>query len=151
MKQAAVHRVAVIEFGVFAVVCACFGIHAFVTIQGWGVQYDKKLAAIQRGEVKPEMLRLLRIEDAGRHGTSAILSEEDGGKPVAHRKVRDVSAIWVGQRFKGYRFGDRFLIPHFDTGGHHWGKWFFLSIGLLPGAIIAVIALLRWRGRTSSR
>jgi hypothetical protein len=126
-----VTALAVVEVGLFAAVWMGFGVFAFVMVHRWGVEFDRKMEMIGRGEVKPETLRVVGISQDKEHGGWNV-SLGKGGKAVAWRSDNKVEDLRVGSETDAYRFGDGYLVPRFDRGGHHWGKWVFLGFGLLP-------------------
>jgi hypothetical protein len=137
---------------IFALIWMGFGIFAFFLIHSWGVEYDHKLETIKRGEVKPITLYVTDLSEnkKSRNWNVAI---GVGGKAVAWRSPNDVAGLQLGSPVTAYRFGDNYLIPQFDRGGHHWGEWIFLAFGMLPLPIIGVIilvSLLRGRHRRSA-
>lgn len=93
-----------------------------------------------RGEVRPETLHVLRVDRPakGSDGDWQIVLGE-GDKIVDSRQVHSPDGVHVGGEVVAYRFGERYLIPQFDRGGHHWGKWIFLAFGLLPLPVIAAV------------
>jgi hypothetical protein len=131
----------------FALAWMAIGFYAFFQIHAWGVKYDRKMAMIERGEVKPDTLCVTNVsEDKDHDGWFVAIGK--GGKAVAWRSVNKVDDIQVGGTVAAYRFDDAYLIPQFDRGGFRWGKWVFLAVGLLPIPVIGGILLFKTlRGR----
>ena len=125
----------------FAVAWMAFGIFAFFLIRAWGIQYDRRMAMIERGEIKPEMLHVMSISKDEDRGWSIALG--NGDKPIEWRSDNKIDDISVGGKVAAYRFGDKYLIPQFDRGGFNWGKWVFLGVGLLPIPVIGGVVLFK--------
>lgn len=125
----------------FAFFWMAFGIFAFFLIRAWGIEYDRKVALIQRGAVPPETLYVTRVfqNDDGRWQVSLGKAERE----VAWRSTDDSAELPVGSAVTAYRFDQDYLIPCLDRGGHSWGKWVFLGFGLLPVPVFAGILLVR--------
>ena len=131
----------------FALMWMGFGLFAFFQIQAWGVAFDRKMAMIERGEVKPDTLSVTGLSEDKKHGGWNIAMGKEA-KAVAWRTTNDVEEIRVGSTVAAYRFDDAYLIPRFDRGGHEWGKWVFLAIGFLPLPVIGLVLLVKvLRGR----
>lgn len=77
---------AVIGLGFFALKWMAFGVFAFCLIHKWGVEYDRKMAMIEHGEVKPGSLYVMGVtkdQDSGGWRVSFGKS----GKAVAWRSA----------------------------------------------------------------
>lgn len=147
MLPHALNSMAVAGPAFFALLWMAFGIFAFFQIHAWGVEYDRKMTMIERGEVKPDALNVTSVSADKDHG-SWYVAIGKGKKAVAWRSVDKVDDVVVGGPVTAYRFGDDYLIPRFDRGGHHWGKWVFLAVGLLPVPVIGGVLLFKtFRGR----
>ena len=123
-----------------------FGLFAFFMIHNWGIEYDRKIEMIKRREVKPITLNITGLSEKKRNGGWDVVIGK-GGKPVAWRSGNNVTGVHVGDAVTAYQFGDKYLIPRFDRGGHHWGKWGFLGFGFLPLTILGGVLLFRWLRR----
>lgn len=132
----------------FALIWTAFGLFAFFQIHAWGVEYDRKMAMIERGEVKPETLHVTGVSEDKEHGGWHIAIGKNG-KAVAWRSDNKIEDIRVGSAVTAYRFGDSYLIPRFDRGGHSTGKWIFLAFGLLPWPVIGGVLLFKILRRRS--
>jgi hypothetical protein len=131
---------AVVEMSLLGLAWMAFGIVAFFVIDHWGVEYDRKIAAIHDGRVKPEMLKISNIAKGDNSGRWNISLHKDG-KDVIWRSDSRVDDLKVGGEMAAYRFGSEYLIPRFDHGGY-WGKWIFLGFGMLPLPVAAVALLV---------
>jgi hypothetical protein len=127
---------------VFALIWMGFGLFAFFLIGSWGVEYDRKMEMINRGEVKPMALYITDLSKNKNSGNWNV-AIGSGGRPVAWRTTNEIEGVRVGSTVNAYRFGDDYLIPQFDRGGHHWGKWIFLGFGLLPVPIFGIVLFVR--------
>ena len=147
-----INAFAAVELCLFASVWIAFGVFAFFQIHAWGIEYDRKIAVIARGETTPETLNVLEVRQPTRSQEDSrwLIVLGNGEKTVAWRHVDAPNDIRVGSEAIAYRFGDEYLIPQFDRGGHHWGKWVFLAVGLIPVPIAGGVVLFRiLRGRTT--
>ncbi len=133
-----IKAIAVVQMCLFAAVWMGFCIFAFCMVHGWGVEYDRKMEMIRRGEVKPDTLYVVEISQNKNGGNQNVsLSLEKGGKAVAWRSDDKFNDVRVGDTVEAYRFDDVYLIPQFDRGGFHWGEWIFLAFGMLPLPVAA--------------
>ncbi len=137
-----------LELGLFVVGWIAFGLIAFMQIRDWGTEYDRKVAAVTRGDVQPETLHVLGIREKSSESEDiarwvVVLGDKENENIVASRRLRNPNTIDVGSEVIAYRFGNSYLIPRFDRGGHNWGKWAFLAVGLLPIPIVCGIVLFR--------
>jgi hypothetical protein len=113
---------------IFFVLWGGFGLFFFFLGHHWGVEYDKKIEKISRGE-EPEIFEVLKIlnddEDTyvrfRREGTDEIVTVAGSARTIS-----------VGSKVQAYRISNEWFIPEIHRGGHHWGKWIFLAFGLLP-------------------
>ena len=109
-----------------------FCLIVFFQFHAWGVEYDRKMAMIERGEVKPETLYVVKLvyhEGGPRHASVwwVTLGEnrQDG---TLYREAGSVDDLHVGSPVTAYRCGsdkahdDGYLIPRFSPGHHHWGS-----------------------------
>jgi hypothetical protein len=134
--------VAIVQMCLFAVAWMGFGVFAFCMVHRWGIEYDRKMEMVRHGQVKSEPLRVMGISpDKDRGGWNVSLGKD--GTAVAWRSDNKVDDLRVGGDTAAYRFGDEYLIPRFDRGGHHWGKWIFLAFGMLPLPVAGGALLLR--------
>jgi hypothetical protein len=141
-----------LEIGLFLLCWLALCIVAFFMINAWGVEHDRRMAAIESGEIRPDTLRVSRFHQMKANDYLAVFVNE-AGEEIATRKVTDPPAmpvlptrrgdLRVGDDVVAYRFGEEYLIPNLDGGGHYWGKWVFLALGLLPIPVIGGIAFSR--------
>ena len=120
------------------------GIVGFCLCQQSEVEYNCKTEMIARGEVKREMLRVLKITK-GNGNWNVSLGKD--GKALAWRSESNVDDLRVGGKTAAYKFDDAYLIPRFDR-GNFGPKWYLLSFGLVFGFVgggITLLRTLRWR------
>jgi hypothetical protein len=119
---------------------AAFGIIGFCLCLHWEAEYNRKVEMVRRGDVKPEMLRIMKIDN----GSESTVSLGKFGTAVAWRSVANVEGLRVGDKVDAYRFGDSYFIPRFDNGSFV-GKWYFLMFGVGMGAFVGVLGAFRLR------
>jgi hypothetical protein len=125
----------------FALIWMSFGLFLFFLIHTWDIEYNRKMAMIDRGEVNPVTLIVLGVsEDKNNGGWKVSLGP--GGKAVAWRTISKKEQLHTGDSVIAYRFDDNYLIPQVD-GGFGWGKWAFFTVGLMPIVIIGSVMLFR--------
>jgi len=134
--------VSLIGLIVFALVWLTFGCVAFVQIHQWDIQYDQKMKMIECGEVKPDNLDVQGLFDDAKAGVRRVTLAKNG-KAVAWRSINKAEGLRVGESVPAYAFGEDYIIPRFDRGGFHWGKWVFLGFGLFPLVVIGCVALVK--------
>jgi hypothetical protein len=126
------------------------GIVAFCVCQQSEAEYNRKTEMIARGEVKPEMLRVLEVIKGDGNWYVSLGKNE---KAVAWRWDKNVDDLPVGAETAAYRFGYAYRIPRFDR-GNVGPKWYWLAFRLVCAFLaggVALLKALRWRARYSSQ
>ena len=120
------------EVVLFLIAWAALGIVAFVQITAWGGEFDRKQALIASGKVPEQTLFIASIEPSTRNvrGWEIGLSTADLDRStiVTQRHLNSRQDLALSQRVAAYKFGDGWLIPQFDRGGHNWGRWISLAL-----------------------
>jgi len=127
-----------------------FGIVAFSQTAESQRQFESKLQSIQAGTTKPDTLTVVRkYVDPGRSGLPHIVFSSNR-QPIVNLAVTVVlfNSLNPGDTIPGYYFPDGYFIPQNRRGNPGTGKWFFLSLGVLPGAGVLVLAVVRARKRS---
>jgi hypothetical protein len=132
-----------------------FGIFGFVLIGAWGAEYNRKMAMIERGEVKPQTLYVVEVLDQSRFqhdkGKWKVSLGENQKERKTDRWDNNVDDLHIGSTVTAYQFGDSYLIPRFDRDGSNRIRWTFLAIGFLPLLIIGGKLLFKALRRRSLR
>jgi len=134
------------------------GLHGLAWMAGWTyfffvswageIEYDRKMAMIERGEVTPHTFYVDAI-CADRSFKSAqgwqVYLRTDREDLVLGRRDDNVDDLHVGCRVTAYRFDDvgspdGYLIPRFDHGPNKWVAFVF---GLLPILVAGGVFLYR--------
>jgi hypothetical protein len=142
-------KVSVVRELLSAALPAAFGIFGFCLCLHWEADYHRKMDAIGRGEVKPEMLRVLKITSGGEDDTVSL---GKFGTAVAWRSLGSNKDLSVGDKVAAYRFDDSYFIPCLDNRSFA-GKWYFLIFSVGMGVVITVVRALRlrrWRRAAAS-
>jgi hypothetical protein len=136
--------------GVFGLGFIVFGIVAFIHLGNSQQQFEGKLQSIQAGTVQPEKLTVIKkYVDPGRGVWAHVIFSSDRQPKVNISATRDFfNSVNLGDTIPGYYFPDGYFFPQNHGGDAGAGKWFFLSLGVLLGTGVLVLAVARARKKT---
>ncbi len=128
-----------VAFGLGFVV---FGIVTFIHMGNAQQQLAGKLESIRAGTIQPETLTVVRkYVDPGRTGLPHVVFSSNRQPKVNLATTVDFfNSVKLWDNIDGYYFPDGYLIPQNHLGDARGGKWFFLGLGVLPGAGLLVLA-----------
>ena len=122
-----------------------FGVVAFVRVGDSQQRFEGKLQNIRAGRIQPDTLIVVRkYVDPGKGAWPHVVFSSNRQPRVNIAVTRDFfNSVNLGNAIPGYYFPDGFFIPqnHREDGG--FGKWFFLSIGVLLGVGALALAFVR--------
>ncbi len=102
---------------------------------------ETKLHAIQSGAIQPETLTALeKYVNPGRSGLPHIVFSTGQTKVDITATTDFFNRVNPGDTIRGYYFSDGYLIPENHRASTRGGKWLFLGLGVLFGAVPLAMA-----------
>ena len=127
---------------IFGLGFVVFGMAAFIHLGNSQQQFEGKLESIRTGRIQPDTLIVARkYVNPGKRAWPHVVFTSNRQSKADLAVTRDFfNSVNPGDSVPGYYFPDGYFIPQNHGGAGGAGKWFLLSLGVLPGTGVLALA-----------